>query len=69
MIVAFDIPERFKKERHWLRGELRGLGFEMLQKSVWFGSAPLPIGFVETLGTLRLLEFIKFFDAKEADIV
>src|SRR3989338_211709 len=37
LIVAFDLPEKHKRERAWLRAELTGLGFTMLQKSVWFG--------------------------------
>jgi len=69
MIVAFDIPEHHKRKRVWLRYELKNLGFEMLQKSIWFGPAPLPKEFIKTLSDLNLLEFIKFFEAKETDII
>ena len=69
MIIAFDIPEVDKHKRHWLRTELVNHGFHMLQKSVWFGSAPLPAQFIESLQKLNLLQHMKFFEAKEADIV
>ena len=69
MIVAFDIPEHHKRKRVWLRRELKNLGFGILQKSIWFGPAPLPKEFIKTLDDLNLLEFIKIFEAKETDII
>ncbi len=69
MIITFDIPEIDKYKRDWLRMELIGLGFEMLQKSVWFGPSPLPNEFAEALSTLKILPHLKFFEAKEADII
>ncbi|PIP29954.1 hypothetical protein COX26_01325 [Candidatus Jorgensenbacteria bacterium CG23_combo_of_CG06-09_8_20_14_all_54_14] len=69
MIVAFDIPERYSRKRRWLREELTKLGFVPLQKSVWVGPSPLPRNFIEALGELDLLGFIKFFRATQYDIV
>ena len=69
MIVIFDIPERMRKKRNWLRQGLVYLGFSLLQKSVWFGPAPLPHEFLVSLKELELLRFIKFFEAKEEDVV
>jgi hypothetical protein len=34
-VVAFDIPERKKKLRDRVRGILKRVGFEQLQKSIW----------------------------------
>ena len=69
LIVSFDIPEEFKSGRNWLRQELFGLGFTMLQKSVWWGPGPLPKGFIEAIEELDLLKYIKFFEANEFDVV
>lgn len=69
VIIAFDIPEIHKTKRHWLRTELIGMGFEMLQKSLWFGPSPLTKDFIHTLGELNLLRYIKFFKAEQYDIV
>ena len=69
MIVVFDIPEVKKAARVWLRTELAALGFTMLQKSVWFGPAPLPPKLIKTLQDLGILNCLKFFKAEESDIV
>ena len=69
MIIAFDIPEVHKKKRAWLRFELTNLGFEPIQKSVWFGPSPLPEGFIRSLSELHMLDFLKFFKATKEDII
>jgi len=69
LIVMFDVPETQRHKRDWLRFELLGLGFVMLQKSAWLGPAPLPREFVKSVNELKLLPYLKFFEAKEADIV
>ncbi len=69
VIIAFDIPEDKKRSRYWLRVELVGLGFKLLQKSVWLGPAPLPKEFIEHLKTMDLLPHLKFFEVKEKEIV
>lgn len=69
MVIAFDIPEIFRKKRRWLRVELVSLNFMPMQKSVWFGPAPLPREFIDALHTLHILKYIKFFKAEEYGIV
>lgn len=68
LIIIFDIPEKQKRKRDWLRVELIAMGFEQMQKSVWFGPGPLPKEFVDRIKELELLEFTRFFWAKEAEI-
>lgn len=53
-LVIFDIPERDRKKRVWLRLELIACGFNMLQKSVWIGQRPLPQEFFESLDYLNI---------------
>lgn len=53
-LVCFDIPERDRAKRQWLRGELTACGYRQLQKSVWIGEVPLPQDFIEALDTLEL---------------
>ncbi|MDO8582516.1 MAG: CRISPR-associated endonuclease Cas2 [bacterium] len=60
-IVMFDVPERDEKKRRYLRLELKELGFEMLQKSVWIGGGPLPKEFIEYLRRMRLLRHVHIF--------
>lgn len=69
MIVIFDIPEIRKKQRNWLRGDLMALEFIQLQKSVWFGPAPLPKEFIKYLNDTNLLQYLKFFKVAKEEIV
>ena len=69
LIIAFDIPETIRRKRNWLREMLVLFEFKQLQKSVWFGPAPLPHEFMEMLREGDLLQYLRFFEAKEADII
>lgn len=40
-IVIFDIPEKLRGRRDFLRKELREIGFHQLQKSVWVSPYPM----------------------------
>jgi DNA-binding transcriptional regulator PaaX len=68
LIIIFDIPEKKKRYREWLRSELVEFNFDLIQKSVWFGPG-LPKEFVEYLDELKLLKHIKFFRATEKDLI
>ena len=67
LIVCFDIPEKERRSRDWLRSELIGFGFEPIQKSLWFGP-PLPKEFVEFLSERKILDYIRFFKAEREDV-
>ncbi len=41
-ILIFDIPEKYKKRRDFLRNKLKELGFEQLQESVWVFPHQIP---------------------------
>ena len=68
MIAVFDIPEKKRIYRDWLRSELVGFGYELIQKSVWLGP-PLPKEFIKYLDEKKLLEYIKFFKATKSNII
>ena len=69
LIIIFDIPERLKKKRDWLRKELISLGFKIVQKSVWLGPSPLPREFMEHLSQIGLISCLRFFKVREDDLV
>ena len=54
-LIVFDIPEKFKYKRVWLRKYLRNLGFQMLQRSVWIGKYKIPEDFIHDLRELKIL--------------
>jgi len=41
-VVVFDIPEKKREARNWLRGELYFLEYKKLQNSVFISKYPLP---------------------------
>jgi DNA-binding transcriptional regulator PaaX len=59
VMVLFDIPEKKRKIRSWLRMQLRMWDFEMLQQSVWLGKGPLPAEFSARLNLLGIRECVK----------
>lgn len=63
-LVIFDIPERERKKRVWLRLELIACGFKILQKSVWMGYRPLSRAFLESLEDLGLRKFVHIVSIK-----
>lgn len=65
-IAVFDIPEREKRKREWLRFALRRLGFSMLQKSVWIGKTKIPKEFLNQLFELKLGEFVEIFEISKS---
>jgi DNA-binding transcriptional regulator PaaX len=67
-IIIFDIPENKRLYRDWLRSELIGFGFELVQKSVWFGPS-LPKEFVLYLDEIKILTCIRFFKVTEKDLI
>lgn len=60
-IVSFDIPEKERKKRRWIREALLECGYYSLQKSVWIGFAPLPENFFEDSDLLSLRNCIQVF--------
>ncbi len=60
-IIAFDIPEPQRRERVWLRDQLKAYGYTMLQKSLWRGPGPLPDEFTKKTKALDIASGIKTF--------
>src|SRR3989344_5374628 len=61
VMVLFDIPEKKRKIRNWLRLQLKLWDFEMLQQSVWLGKGPLPKEFTDRLRLLDVHKGVKIF--------
>ncbi len=61
IIISFDIPERERRKRKWLRAALRVMGFKQLQQSLWIGLVQLPSEFLEDIAYLGLVNFVEIF--------
>lgn len=66
-LVFFDIPEKKKLWRNWLRGELIALRFQKIQESVYAGKYPLPKSFYEEINQQGINEYIFIITAGEID--
>lgn len=60
-VVAFDIPERERRKRKWIRSSLMHMGFRFLQKSVWVGTGQVDEEFVLALRERDMLEYVHLF--------
>lgn len=58
-IIAFDIPETHRREREWLRNQLKTYHYVMIQKSLWQGPGPLPEEFTKRTKELQIDTCIK----------
>jgi len=64
VLVVFDVPEKEKTKRDWLRFQLVGLGFYKLQQSVWWGTNLLPQDFLEDLEKYNMLSYVHILSVK-----
>ena len=61
-IAIFDVPEKERSKRGWLRSVLKSNKFKMLQKSVWIGKRKLPEKFFADLNQRKLINRIHIFE-------
>lgn len=61
IIIAFDVPERERRKRYWLRAALVALGFQKLQQSVWLGKVQIPQEFFTDLKNNGMLSYVHLF--------
>ncbi len=60
-LILFDIPEKERRKRDWLRAQLKLFGYKQVQKSAWIGPSNLPKDFFEYLDELHIRNKIKIF--------
>jgi CRISPR/Cas system-associated endoribonuclease Cas2 len=66
-IVSFDIPEKIKREREWMRFKLFEAGYKTLQKSVFIGKRPLSRELYKEILSRRLKDYIRIITFGEND--
>ncbi len=59
-VVVFDIPEKKKQFRNWLRNELYVLKYKKLQESVFVGKFPLPRDLIKEINHKKLSKNIDY---------
>ena len=61
VMVIFDIPEKHRRRRDWLRFHLKNLGFRLIQASVWLGPTALPEAFVKDIKMYGMDQWVHIF--------
>ncbi|MDO8639774.1 MAG: hypothetical protein Q7R53_02505, partial [bacterium] len=62
IVISYDIPVAFNKERNILRDMLRMLGFNLVHKSVWVGKILLPERFIADLSRLGIIDYVEILE-------
>lgn len=57
-LVIFDVPERERRKRDWLRYHLLACDYSPLQKSVWMGTRPLPADLNDEFKSIGLTSYV-----------
>ncbi len=66
-IVIFDVPEKKRYWRIFLKQELELMQFKQLQKSVYVGKYPLPISLIKEIEDNGLGKFFFIFTVEQFD--
>ncbi len=61
-IVSYDIPEKQRFYRDWLRSTLRNLDMNQLQKSLWVGKIKIPSEFIADITRFKLDRYVEIFE-------
>ena len=69
VIVSFDVPEKERQKRRWLRFNLLSFGFSQLQKSVWLGTGGIPEEFIEDLYFYGMKSYVHIFSVNKRGTV
>lgn len=61
-IVAFDVPERERRKRDWLRATLGQIGYRTIQRSVLLGKTKIPLELLDDLRKLHMVDYVEIFE-------
>ncbi len=65
-VVTFDIPEKQRSKRDWLRTALANMNFNMVHKSVWMGGDKIPEKFFKDMKDLKISDYVEIFSIDKA---
>lgn len=63
-LVIFDIPEKKRNARNWLRSELYMLEYIQLQMSVFIGKHPLPEDIIRDIASHKIEKYVNYLLVK-----
>ncbi len=59
-VVIFDVPEKQRRDRNWLRNELYFLNYKQLQKSVFISKCPITEDLIKEIKRKKLGNFVNY---------
>ncbi len=62
IVISYDIPIIFNRERNILRNLLNMLGLTLIHKSVWIGKVKLPERFIRDLKRLGIIDYVEILE-------
>ncbi len=62
ILITFDVPEKERRKRAWLRDVLNYFDFKMIHKSVWLGFMKIPEEFIQDLSRIGLADFVEIIE-------
>ncbi len=68
IVISYDIPVAFNRERNILRDMLRMLDFNLIHKSVWIGKTVLPERFIGDLNNLGIIDYVEILEVTKNGI-
>ena len=68
-LVSFDIPEKQRNKRDWLRKELLACDYSFLHRSVFMGKRPLPDDLLHAIQDLALTKYIHIVSIGKAGTI
>lgn len=68
-IMSFDVPEKERWKRDYLRSQLIFCDYKMLQRSVWIGKRPLPEIFFKEVKKMSMYDYIHIFEIPQKGTV
>lgn len=66
-IIFFDIPEKKRKHRDYLRFIIRTIGFKEFQKSIWIYPYPVPSFLKDLLFEENIKQYTRLITTKEIE--
>ncbi len=61
IVISYDIPEKYRVHRNWLRGVLKFLDFKLLHQSVWIGKTEIPETLLMDFKERQIIKFMHIF--------
>ena len=62
IIISYDLPVRFNRERNRLREILRVLDFHPIHQSVWAGKSKIPEKLIQALEEAKILKYVEILE-------